>query len=160
MGGDNLALHNAVLAAPAGSVLVVDAQGAEHGHWGEVLAAAAQHRGISGLVIDGGVRDTAEMSQMGFPVFSRSVTVVGTVKDYPGEFGAPVRVGKLVVHTGDLIVGDADGVVVLPEAEAAAIVARADQRVADERRILAEIKAGKSTLELYRLDPNGAHAAP
>ncbi|MDP9936786.1 4-hydroxy-4-methyl-2-oxoglutarate aldolase [Paenarthrobacter nicotinovorans] len=151
VGGDNLALHHAVLNAPAGSVLVVDMQGAEHGHWGEILAAAAQHRGIAGLVIDGGVRDTDEMAEMDFPVFSRSVTVVGTAKDYAGDFSSPVRVGGLTVRAGDLVVGDADGVVVLPRDAADTVLDKADQRVADEHRILAEIRAGKSTLELYSL---------
>lgn len=159
IGGDNLALHNAVLAAPAGSVLVADMQGAAHGHWGEVLAVAAQHHGIAGLIIDGGVRDSAEMAAMDFPVFSRSVTVVGTVKDYPGDLRSPVRIGGIVVHTGDLIVGDADGVIVLPQHAAAETIARADQRVADEHRILDEIRNGKTTLELYGLRPKGTFAA-
>lgn len=151
VGGDNLALHHAVLNAPSGSVLVVDMQGAEHGHWGEILAAAAQHRGILGLVIDGGVRDTDEMAEMDFPVFSRSVTVVGTAKDYAGDFASPVRVGSLTVRSGDLVVGDADGVVVLPRDAVDAVLDKADQRIADEQRILAEILNGKSTLELYSL---------
>lgn len=159
IGGDNLALHNAVLAAPAGSVLVVDLQGAAYGHWGEVLAVAAQHRGIAGLVIDGGVRDSEEMAAMDFPVFSRYVTVVGTAKDYPGDMRSPVRVGGIVVHTGDLVVGDADGVVVLPQDSAAAINSRADQRVADEQRIIADIRAGKTTLELYKLRAEGTFSA-
>ncbi|SDX49296.1 4-hydroxy-4-methyl-2-oxoglutarate aldolase [Arthrobacter sp. cf158] len=149
IGGDNLALHHAVLNAPAGSVLVVDMQGAEHGHWGEILAAAAQHRGIAGLVIDGGVRDVDEMAQMDFPVFSRSVTVVGTAKDYAGEFSSPVRVGGLTVRAGDLVVGDSDGVVVVPRDAVDSVLDKADQRVADEQRILDEIRHGKSTLELY-----------
>jgi 4-hydroxy-4-methyl-2-oxoglutarate aldolase len=155
IGGDNLALHNAVLAAPAGSVLVADMQGAAHGHWGEVLAVAAQHRGIAGLIIEGGVRDADEMAAMDFPVFSRSVTVVGTVKDYAGDLRSPVRIGGITVHTGDLIVGDADGVIVLPQHAVAETIARADQRVADERRILDEIRNGKTTLELYGLAPEG-----
>lgn len=159
IGGDNLALHNAVLAAPAGSVLVVDLQGAAYGHWGEVLAVAAQHRGIAGLIVDGGVRDSEEMAAMDFPVFSRCVTVVGTVKDYPGDMRSPVRVGGIVVHTGDLVVGDADGVVVLPQDSAAAINSRADQRVADEQRIIADIRAGKTTLELYKLRAEGTFSA-
>lgn len=159
IGGDNLALHNAVLAAPAGSVLVVDLQGAAYGHWGEVLAVAAQHRGIAGLIVDGGVRDSEEMAAMDFPVFSRCVTVVGTVKDYPGDMRSPVRVGGIVVHTGDLVVGDADGVVVLPQDSAAAIISRADQRVADEQRIIADIRAGKTTLELYKLRAEGTFSA-
>jgi 4-hydroxy-4-methyl-2-oxoglutarate aldolase len=144
IGGDNLALHNAVLAAPAG-----------HGHWGEILAVAALHRGIAGLIIEGGVRDADEMAALGFPAFSRSVTVVGTVKDYPGDLRSPVRIGGITVHTGDLIVGDADGVIVLPQDTVAETISRADQRVADERRILDEIRDGKTTLELYGLSAEG-----
>jgi 4-hydroxy-4-methyl-2-oxoglutarate aldolase len=155
IGGDNLALHNAVLAAPAGSVLVADMQGAAHGHWGEILAFAAQHRGIAGLIIDGGVRDSDEMAAMDFPVFSRSVTVVGTVKEYPGDLRSPVRIGGIVVHPGDLIVGDADGVIVLPRDAADDVIERADQRVADERRILGEIRNGRTTLDLYGLCAEG-----
>lgn len=159
IGGDNLALHNAVLAAPAGRVLVADMQGAAHGHWGEVLAVAAWHRGIAGLVIDGGVRDSDEMPAMDFPVFSCSVTVVGTVKDYPGDLRSPVRIGGIVVHTGDLIVGDADGVIVLPQNAVAETITRADQRVADERHILDQIRNGKTTPDLYGLRPEGTFAA-
>jgi 4-hydroxy-4-methyl-2-oxoglutarate aldolase len=83
-GGDNLALHRAVLAAPAGAVLVADLGGAAHGHWGEVLAVAALQRGIAGLVIDGGVRDVDQLRELGFPVFSRNNTVRGTRKLFPG----------------------------------------------------------------------------
>ncbi|MGO4147596.1 RraA family protein [Paenarthrobacter sp. YAF11_1] len=149
--GDNLALHQAVARAPAGSVLVVDVQGAANGHWGEILAAAAQHRRIAGLVIDGGVRDTDEMAEMGFPVFSRSVSVVGTTKDSTGDFSSPVRVGGLIVRTGDLVVGDSDGVVILPQDQLESVLDTADERVAEEQRILAEIRSGKTTLELYSL---------
>lgn len=151
IGGDNLALHRAVAAAPAGSVLVVDLQGARHGHWGEILAVAAQQRGILGLVMDGGVRDTAEQAELGFPVFARHITVVGTGKDHPGTFDVPVRVGGVVVRSGDLVVGDADGVVVLPAEAVAETLDRSDERVAAEQRALAAIRGGVTTLEYYRL---------
>ena len=159
IGGDNLALHNAVLAAPAGSVLVADMQGAAHGHWGEVLAVAAQHRGIAGLVIDGGVRDIDEMAAMDFPVFSRSVTVVGTVKDYPGDLRSPGpdrrhrrpdrRPGRR--RRGRRYCPAPGG--------GRRRSSRADQRVADERRILDEIRNGKTTLELYGLPAEGTYGA-
>jgi 4-hydroxy-4-methyl-2-oxoglutarate aldolase len=95
------------------------------------------------------------MAAMDFPVFSRSVTVVGTVKGYPGDLRSPVRIGGIVVHTGDLIVGDADGVIVLPRNAVAETISRADQRVADERHILDQIRNGKTTLELYGLYAEG-----
>ncbi|MFI1356484.1 RraA family protein [Streptomyces sp. NPDC020898] len=151
VGGDNLALHRAVVEAPAGSVLVVDLQGAAHGHWGEILAVAAQQRGLLGLVVDGGVRDVAEQAELGFPVFAPHVTVVGTGKEHPGVFGAPVRVGGVVVRAGDLVVGDADGVVVVPAAAVASTLDASDARVADERRALAAIRSGVTTLDLYGL---------
>ena len=154
-GGDNLALHHAVLLAPAGSVLVADCGGAEFGHWGEVLAVAAQERGLLGLLIDGGVRDAAELQRHGFPVFSRNNSIVGTRKDFRGVFGRPVTVGDVIVSTGDVIVGDIDGVVALPSSEAERILDRADARVAKETAIIAMLRQGRSTLELYSLESNG-----
>ncbi|MFE7276840.1 RraA family protein [Streptomyces sp. NPDC057623] len=151
IGGDNLALHGAVATAPAGSVLVVDLQGAQHGHWGEILAVAARHRGILGLVVDGGVRDTAEQAELGFPVFARHITVVGTGKEHPGRFHAPVRVGGVVVRPGDLVVGDADGVVVVPAESVTKTLDRSDDRVAAEQRALKAIRSGMTTVEYYRL---------
>jgi 4-hydroxy-4-methyl-2-oxoglutarate aldolase len=151
LGGDNLALHQAVATAPAGSVLVADLQGAAHGHWGEILAVAAQQRGILGLVIDGGVRDVAEQAELGFPVFARHVTVVGTGKEHPGRFGVPVRVGAVVVRPGDLVVGDADGVVVIPAASLDTTIEQAEARIAAEQRAVAAIRDGVTTLEYYNL---------
>ncbi|MFF4352944.1 RraA family protein [Streptomyces sp. NPDC001530] len=151
IGGDNLALHRAVATAPAGSVLVVDLQGAQHGHWGEILAVAAQQRGILGLVIDGGVRDVAEQQALNFPVFARHITVVGTGKEHSGQFDVPVRVGGAVVRPGDLVVGDADSVVVVPASAVAKTLDQADARVAAERRALAALRAGVTTVEYYDL---------
>lgn len=151
VGGDNLALHHAVATAPPGHVLVADLQGAVHGHWGEVLAVAAQVRGLLGLVVDGGIRDTAELAELGFPVFASSVAVFRTTKDHPGVLGAPLVLRGVPVSTGDLIVADADGVVCLPRAVAPSVVARADERVAKERDILARLRDGRTTLDLYGL---------
>lgn len=148
-GGDNLALHNAVAQAPAGHVLVADLGGALHGHWGEVLALAAQQRGLLGLLIDGGVRDTVELAQLGFPVFARGIAITGTRKGYSGSLGVPVSIGGIRVCTGDLIVGDADGVVAVPSHQIDSVLDYSDARVADEHRIFDELRAGKTTLELY-----------
>ena len=151
VGGDNLALHRAVAAAAAGHVLVADLGGAARGHWGEVLAVAAQSRGLLGLVIDGGVRDRDEMRDLGFPVFSRGDCVLGTAKCAPGDLGAPLLLGGAVVRSGDLVVGDTDGVVVLPRERVAAVLNEADRRVAHEREVLEGLRAGRTTLELYGL---------
>ncbi|KHL01414.1 RraA family protein [Sinomonas humi] len=155
VGGDNLALHNAVLAAPPGSILVVDVGGKDFGHWGEILAVAAMAREISGLVIDGAVRDSVEQEALGFPVFSRGTAIRGTAKAFPGWIGRPVRVGGVLVRPGDLVVGDADGVVSLPHAQTADILERAGERVRHEESIIAALRNGASTIDLYGLDPAG-----
>jgi 4-hydroxy-4-methyl-2-oxoglutarate aldolase len=150
-GGDNLALHHAVLQAPRGAVLVADLGGAEFGHWGEVLTIAALHRGLTGLLIDGGVRDAAELEELGFPVFSRNNSIVGTRKDFTGVFGGPVTVGGITVRPGDLVVGDVDGVVSLPLSGVDAVLGRADARVAKEKEFMTLLRQGHSTLDLYGL---------
>jgi 4-hydroxy-4-methyl-2-oxoglutarate aldolase len=148
-GGDNLALHHAVPQAPPGSVLVADLGGARFGHWGEVLTVAAQHRGLAGLLIDGGVRDAAELQELDFPVFSRNNSILGTRKDFRGVFGRPVTVGGVTIHDGDLVVGDVDGVVALPSADVDGILDRADARVAHENELMAQLRQGRGTLDLY-----------
>ncbi|GAA2786377.1 dimethylmenaquinone methyltransferase [Saccharopolyspora taberi] len=154
-GGDNLALHHAVPHAPRGAVLVADFEGAAFGHWGEVLAVAAQQRGIAGLLIDGGVRDTAELEALGFPVFSRNNSILGTRKDFPGVFGKPVVVGGVVVRPGDLVVADVDGVVALPSADIDQILDRADARVAKENEFMEQLRMGRTTLDLYDFETTG-----
>ena len=103
--GDNLAIHVAVARAPAGSALAVDV-GDEHelGYWGEVLTTAAEARGIAGLVIDGGVRDTEALEAHGFPVFATTVALRGASKSRPGTVGTPVQVGGEHVAGGDWLV--------------------------------------------------------
>jgi len=154
-GGDNLALQHAILAAPAGSVLVADLGGSPWGHWGEVLAVAAQVRGLAGLVADGGVRDSVEMGQLGFPVFARHLNVRGTRKLFSGALGADITVAGATVRTGDLIVGDADGVVVVPSDVTTRVLDTADQRVAKEADIIARLHAGESSIDIYGLQEAG-----
>jgi 4-hydroxy-4-methyl-2-oxoglutarate aldolase len=154
-GGDNLALQHAILAAPAGSVLVADVNGADYGHWGEVLAVASQVRRLAGLVIDGGVPYTVEMAELGFPAFSRHVNVRGTRKLFRGALDVPVQVGGLTVRTGDLVVGDTDGVVVLPQQMTGRVLDTADERVAEEADIMHRLKAGESSLDICGLTEAG-----
>jgi 4-hydroxy-4-methyl-2-oxoglutarate aldolase len=148
-GGDNLALHRAVAEAPRGYVLVVDVGGAAFGHWGEILTVAAQHRGVTGLLIDGGIRDRIELERLGFPAFSRHDAIRGTRKDFAGVLGGPIHVGRALVHPGDLVVGDADGVVIIPAGDIDRVLHDADDRVAKEREIIEQLRAGRTTLELY-----------
>lgn len=158
-GGDNLSLHHAALQAPSGSVLTIDVQGAEYGHWGEVLAVAARTRGIAGLVIDGGVRDTDAMRLLGFPVFASSISVVGTRKDHFGQLGGTAVVGGAAVRTGDLVVADADGVVIVPAAHADEALDEADARVAKEQVFMERLRNGATTVDLLGL-PRSGHAHP
>lgn len=151
-GGDNLWLHRAFEVAQPGDVMVVFAGGAfEHGYWGEIMSSAAKAKGLAGLVIDACVRDGALLAQIGFPVFARGLCIRGTSKDFgaTGWINAPVSIGNVTVRAGDLVVGDGDGVVVLPRERADAVVAASHQRETDEAAILRRIAAGESTLDIY-----------
>jgi len=151
-GGDNLWLHRALDIAQPGDVLVVHVSGAyDHGYWGEIMTTMAKARGLAGLVIDGCVRDGVLLEQIGFPVFARGLCIRGTAKDYGaiGWLNAPVLVGDVPVSAGHLVVGDADGVVVVPRLRAAEIVAKSQQRERDEAAVLKRLEAGQSTMQVY-----------
>ena len=149
--GDNLGIHRAIYAANAGDVLVVSTRGGtEWGYWGEILNEAALARGLGGLVIAGGVRDTHVLAEQPFPVFSDGVCIRGTLKNIaPYWLGRPVAIGDVVISAGDLVVGDRDGVVVLPPVAVEPAVVKGRQREADEVEKIAQIRAGVRTLELY-----------
>ncbi|MCY0855201.1 MULTISPECIES: 4-carboxy-4-hydroxy-2-oxoadipate aldolase/oxaloacetate decarboxylase [unclassified Cupriavidus] len=151
-GGDNLWLHRALDLARPGDVLVVHASGVyEHGYWGEIMTTAAKVRGLAGLVIDACVRDGVLLEQIGFPVFARGLCIRGTGKDYGaiGWLNEPLLIGDCRIAAGDLVVGDSDGVVVLPRGGAAEVVEKARRREADEAAILARVEAGESTMQIY-----------
>jgi len=153
--GDNLALHVAVTRADPAVVLVADMGGAhELGYWGEVLTTAAQVRGIAGLVIDGGVRDVDALAAHGFPVFSSGIALTGATKSRPGTVGHAVVVGDVSVETGDWIVGDRDGVAVVPHATRADVIAAARTRTAREAALFEQLRSGRTTIELLDLDPS------
>lgn len=147
--GDNLPLHLALEQAAAGEVLVVDAGGAPHGYWGEVLTVAAQQRGVLGLVIDGGVRDTAQLERLGFPVWSSWVALRGTTKLDVGTVGEPLTLGAAPVSRGDLVVGDADGVVVVPADRVPDVLTAARGRAVKEAGYLDRLRAGETTMAVY-----------
>jgi 4-hydroxy-4-methyl-2-oxoglutarate aldolase len=151
--GDNLAIHVAVAEAPAGHVLVASVGSEpERGYWGEVLTTGAETRGIVGLVIDGGVRDVSALAGHGFPVFSSTIALRGATKEHPGRTGGQSVVGDVVVHEGDWIVADADGVTVVPRAQLADVLAAGQAREAKEAKFFEQLRAGKTTVELLGLD--------
>lgn len=150
--GDNLMIHAAIAGARPGDLLVVDHKASlDDGPFGEVMATACHARGIVGLVIDGCVRDSAEIRAMGFPVFARGLCIRGTTKVKEGSIGQPIRCGGTPVQPGDIVLGDDDGVVVVPRAEAQAAATAAAQRVRSEAEMMEKLRAGATTVELLGL---------
>lgn len=150
--GDNLWLHRALYVAQPGDVLVVHVNGGhDFGYWGEIMSAAAHARGLAGLLIDGCVRDGAVLADFGLPVFARGLCIRGTGKDFGarGFINFPTLFDDLVVHPGDLVVGDTDGVVVVPRSRASEVIAAAQAREAKEAGVIQRIRAGERTLEIY-----------
>jgi 4-hydroxy-4-methyl-2-oxoglutarate aldolase len=151
--GDNLWLHRAVYAARPGEVLVCAVDDPSFGYWGEILAVAAQERGIAGLVIDGGVRDTEQLDALGFATFSAAVAIRGTGKDpsLKGAVGEAVVLGDVEIARGDLVVGDADGVVVIPAGRIDEVRAASREREDEEAAIMARLREGATTIDLLDL---------
>lgn len=149
---DNWFIHVGLLQAGPGDVLVVDIGGYTNaGPWGDVLTLAAQERGLAGLVIDGAVRDSRDIVESGFPVFARGTCIRRTTKRQLGEVNVPVMIGGVEVRPGDIMVGDADGLVRVPGAEGQSALAAAEAREAKEANMRDELRQGASTLDLLGL---------
>jgi 4-hydroxy-4-methyl-2-oxoglutarate aldolase len=150
--GDNIMIHAAVEVCREGDVLVVvNTAPSSHGMFGELLATSLQTRGVRGLVIDAGVRDTSELREMGFPVWSRHVSCQGTVKSTAGSVNVSVVLGALVVNPGDVVCADDDGVVVVPRAEAEWALAQSEARIAKEQETRARLARGELGVDFYGL---------
>lgn len=150
--GDNLALHHAVTIAAPGEILVASADNyLLAGAWGEVLTVAAQARGIAGLAIDGAVRDSEAIAQRGFPVFSRGLAIGACTKEKYGELNIPLLFGGVKVQPGDIVVGDADGIVILERDRLETTLESARQRRSRELKLMTQLQSGKTTLELLDL---------
>lgn len=132
--GDNLMLHKAIDIVAPGEVIVVDIGGWEGGPWGDLMSVMARARGCAGLVIDGYVRDGESIRAHGFDVFARGLSVNGTYKENLGLINHPISCGGVIVEPGDLVLGDDDGVCVVPKAEAKVALEQASARLADEGR--------------------------
>src|SRR3989441_9743691 len=141
--GDNLLVHKALDSAKPGDVIVVDAGGfADHAIIGELMMSRAKQRGIAGIVIWGAIRDSAEIGAGTYPVYACAVTHRGPYKNGPGEINVPVMMGGMPVNPGDIIVGDADGLVAVPQEQAEEILASAKSILAKEEGSMKQIRAG------------------
>lgn len=157
--GDNLAIHAGVTRAPRGYALVVTMEDhTDRGNWGEVLTTAAEAAGIVALVIDGTIRDVAAIERHQFPIFARGIALRGASKVGPGSTGGPIVIGDRIVNTGDWIVADADGIVVIAPGALESVLASGLQRAAKEERFFAELRGGATTVELLSLDVTSIEA--
>lgn len=152
--GDNLMIHAAVEMCRAGDILVVtNTAPSTHGMFGELIATSLMSRGVRALVIDAGVRDTAELRALGFSAWSRHVSCQGTVKASPGSVNVGVVLGGVAVDAGDVIVADDDGVVVVKRVEAAAVLELSRAREAKEAEVRTRLAAGELGVDIYGLRP-------
>jgi 4-hydroxy-4-methyl-2-oxoglutarate aldolase len=150
--GDNIMIHAAVEACRPGDVLVVtNTAPSTHGMFGDLLATSLMARGVRGLVIDAGVRDTADLRAMGFPVWSQHVSCQGTVKNTPGSVNVPVVLGGVTVQPGDVVCADDDGVVVVERAQAAWALEQSNARLAKEAATRSRLEAGELGVDIYGL---------
>jgi 4-hydroxy-4-methyl-2-oxoglutarate aldolase len=141
--GDNLMIHAAMSLAKPGDVLVVDGKGdLGSALMGTIMMTACKQLGIAGVVVDGAVRDTLEIEEMGFPVFAAGFNPNGPTKSIAGRIGHPVSVGGVTVRSGDFVLGDADGVVVVEREKIAGLLPLAAKKVADEAARIEAIKNG------------------
>lgn len=149
---DNLMIHKAVTLAKKGDVLVVNAGGyKDTAVFGDLLGYSCKVHGIAGVVIDGASRDAEGMAAIGFPVFARAVLPMGPFKDSPGSINVPVSCGGAAVRPGDIIVADADGVVVVPSEEAAAVLSKAQGASAKEEQMRERLAKGEYIYDILSL---------
>jgi len=138
--GDNLMIHAAMSLAKPGDILVVDGKGdTSCALMGALMINACKVMALGGIVIDGAVRDTDELRELGFPVFAAAANPNGPTKFVPGRIGWPITAGGVTIHPGDLVVGDADGVVVVEREKAPALLPLAAKKVADESKRMDDI---------------------
>jgi 4-hydroxy-4-methyl-2-oxoglutarate aldolase len=150
---DNMMLHRGYAYAKKGDVLVVNCSDFyEAGYWGDLMSLGAMTKGIAGLVIDGCVRDADDIEKMKFPVFSRGLCIKGTGNHGEGTLNEPIIMGEYIVHPGDIIVGDRDGVVVIPQNLIEEAIEKAIARELKEENVRKELRKGLNSLQIYGWD--------
>jgi 4-hydroxy-4-methyl-2-oxoglutarate aldolase len=150
--GDNLMIHAAIEICRPGDVLVVTTTSeSTDGMFGELLAVSCRAHGVVGLLIDAGVRDVADLTTMAFPVWAKAIHAQGTVKATAGSVNVPVVCAGAAIAPGDVVIGDVDGVVVVPKAMAADVAKAGADRLAKEEKSRARLKNGELGLDFYGL---------
>jgi RraA family protein len=142
--GDNLMIHKALTMAEPGDVIVVDGGGdLTNALMGEIMVSRAVKSGVAGVVLNGAVRDSEQIGQGDFPFYAAGITHRGPYKDGPGEINVPIAIDGMVIHPGDLIVGDADGLLCVPFDEAEQLLAATHKKMEVEKKMMADIAAGQ-----------------
>jgi 4-hydroxy-4-methyl-2-oxoglutarate aldolase len=150
---DNVLLHRAYAYAKPGDVIVAHcSEFYEAGYWGDLMSLGAKTQGIAGLVIDACVRDADDIEALGFPVFSRGLCIRGTTNFGEGTMNEPIVIGECLIHPGDIIVGDRDGVVVVPQNRIEEAIEKAIAREVREESVREQLRLGKTSIQIYGWD--------
>lgn len=150
---DNLMLHKALEIACPGDVLLASVGGHyEAGYWGELMATSAVAKKLGGLAIDGCIRDSEEIIKMGFPIFCRGFCIQGTTKTVLGLINNAIIFGGVLIHPGDLVIGDDDGIVIVDHGKCHVVLEKANKRIEAEKKKSALLKKGISSVKLNNLD--------